>query len=95
MPHPRYTAEEVARRALALYEERIRAQVEQGNDNKVLVIDIETGEYEMDADHLTAARRALAKHPDAALFALRIGRPAMGRIGFAPGRVQPATSAAE
>jgi hypothetical protein len=84
MPHLRYSAEEVARRAKQIYEERIRAQVETGNKGKVLVIDIETGEYELDQDHLVAAKRALARHPGAALFALRIGYPAMGRIGLVP-----------
>jgi hypothetical protein len=49
--------------------------------DKALVIDIETGEYEIDDDGLAAAHRARAKHPDAALYAMRIGYPAYAKIG--------------
>jgi hypothetical protein len=78
---PRYPAEEIARRGQALYEREIRARVEPGNRGKILVIDIETGEYELDEDHLAALRRARARNADAELYALRIGYPALGRIG--------------
>ena len=81
MSHPGYTTEEIVRRGRELYEREIRPKVETGNKGKILVIDIETGAYEIDSDQLAAAERALAKHPDAALFAMRIGYPTMGRIG--------------
>jgi hypothetical protein len=88
MAHPRYSSEEIARRGKALYEQNIREKVEAGNKGKVLVVDIETGDYEVDEDHLAAAERALARRPDAPLFALRIGYPTLGRIGarFAAGK---------
>lgn len=41
---PRYTDEEFARRADAIYA-NIKREVESGNDGKVLFIDVETGEY--------------------------------------------------
>ena len=72
---------EIVRRGKALYEQRIRAEVEEGNRGKVLVINVETGEYEMDADHLTASTRA-AKFPGAPRYAMRIGAPALGRLGL-------------
>jgi hypothetical protein len=82
MAHPRYSAEEVQRRAEEIYEQRLRKQVETAeNIGKVLVIDIETGEYEMDADEIAVVHRALAKHPGAALWALRIGYNAMHALG--------------
>jgi hypothetical protein len=81
MSHPSYTTEEIVRRGKELYEREIRPKVEAGNKGKILVIDIETGAYEIDSDQLAAAERALAKHPGAALFAMRIGYPTMGRIG--------------
>jgi hypothetical protein len=81
MSHPGYTTEEIVRRGKELYDREIRPKVEAGNKGKILVIDIETGAYEIDSDQLAAAERALAKHPDAALFAMRIGYPTMGRIG--------------
>lgn len=81
MPHPRFTTDEIADRGRALYESQIRAQVEPGNKGKVLVLDIETGQYEIDSDHLAAGKRALEKHPGAALYSIRIGHPALSRIG--------------
>jgi hypothetical protein len=81
MPHSQLTSEEVARRAKELYEEEIRAQVEPGNSGKYLVIDINTGEYEMGDDYMILVGRLNARHPDAALFTMRIGCPAAARIG--------------
>jgi len=48
--HPRYTSEEIARRGQALYEERLRAKVDPRDRGKFLVLDIETGEHELDVD---------------------------------------------
>jgi hypothetical protein len=81
MGHPRYSTEEIVRRGEERYEQEIRPRVEEGNKGKILIIDIETGEYEIDDDQLSAAHRALAKHPGAALFGMRIGFPALGKIG--------------
>jgi hypothetical protein len=88
MGHPRYSKEEIVRRGEELYQQGIRQKVEPGNKGKILVIDIETGEYEIDSDHLAANRRARAKHPDAALYGLRIGYPALGKIGGSWGEVK-------
>ncbi len=71
----------IAQRGKALYEHHIRAEVESDNLGKVLVINVETGDYEMEADHLTASTRAAAKYPGAPFYAMRIGAPALGRLG--------------
>jgi hypothetical protein len=76
-----YTDEEIARRAEDLYERQIRSKVEAENKGRILVIDIETGSYEIDDDLLTAAHRARAKNPDAVLYSLRIGYPALAKMG--------------
>jgi hypothetical protein len=82
MPHPRFSSEEIARRGQELYQQAIRAQVETaGNRGKFLLIDIETGDYEMDTDEFAASRRAHAKHPDGAFFGMRIGYRSSGTIG--------------
>lgn len=73
MPHPRYSREEVVRRGKAWYEQQLRAQVESGNTGKFMVIDIETGEYEIDRDEVAALKRAKAKRSDGPLYMLRIG----------------------
>jgi hypothetical protein len=81
MPYTHYTAEEIAARGEALYEQRIRAKVEAAHAGKFVVVDIETGDYEVDADDLAATKRALAKRPDAILYGLRIGSPTAYRLG--------------
>jgi hypothetical protein len=90
MGHPRYSKEEIVRRGEELYEQQIRGQIdEENNKGKALVIDIETGDYEIDEDGLEAAHRARAKHPDAALYAMRIGYPAYSKIGGGWGAAKP------
>jgi len=81
MLHGKYSSDEVVRRGKALYDRDIRLKVEAGNLGKVLVIDVETGEYEIDEDELNAAKRAKSRHPDGALYMMRIGSSAMYRLG--------------
>ena len=75
------TSEEIARRGKAIYESKIRRAIERDHHGQFVVIDVNTGHYEVDSDHLTAAKRARAKNPDGALFAVRVGFPAVARIG--------------
>ena len=81
MPYPQYTPEEVAQRGEAMYEREIRARVEPEHMGQFVVIDIETGDYELDADDLAATKRALAKRPGAVLYGLRVGFPTAYRLG--------------
>jgi hypothetical protein len=82
MPHPQLTNEEIDRRGQNLYESGIRAKVElPENIGKQIVIDVETGDFEIDDDGLKASRRLIAKHPGAALYGLRIGYDAVYAIG--------------
>ena len=88
MSHPRLSREEVYRRGKELYERNIRAAVEGKHDGKIIVIDIETGEYQIDEDGLAANRRALAKHPGAALLGLRVGHDVVESFGGRPTRTK-------
>ena len=76
-----YTPEEVVVRGESIYTERIRPQVEAAHKGKFIVIDIETGDFEVDIDDLVATKRALAKRPDGVLYGLRIGSPVAYRLG--------------
>lgn len=77
----RLTADEIAERGTMIYNERIRADVEPGNDGKFVAIDIVTGDYEMDADDDAAGERLWRKHPGNLQYSLRIGYRAAGLIG--------------
>ena len=81
MPDAKYSREEVAERGEAIYEQDIQASIESESKGKYLVLDIETGEYEIDQDDLVATKRMMAKCPDAVLYGLRIGYPAAYRLG--------------
>ena len=67
-----------------LYDQQLRAQVEARHQGQFLVLDIETGDYEIDADDVLAVQRAKTKHPDAAFYIVRIGSPTAYRLGFQP-----------
>ncbi len=82
MPHPRFSGDEISRRGEALYQQSLRAKVEtEANIGKIISIDIETGDYEIDADVLAPARRLLAKNADAAIYGKRIGYNAVFAVG--------------
>jgi len=80
-PQPRYSKEEHARRGTALYEQRVRPLVEAGNRGKVVALDVDTGDFEVAEDTLAASQRLLARHPDAQIWCVRIGYPAVHRFG--------------
>lgn len=66
--------EEVAQRAKQLYEDGIRQKVEiEENIGKMAIVDIETGDYEVDKTGLQASRNLSKKHQNARLFGIRIG----------------------
>ncbi len=75
MPHPRFTNEEIARRGEEIYAARLRGVLEKDHQGEVVIINVESGEYEIGADSLAANRRALAKDPGAALYGIRVGFP--------------------
>ena len=78
---PRYSKEEFARRGDEIYERDLRPQVEAGNEGKFIVIDIETGAYEIDEDELVASDRLLARHPDAQVWLRQVGSRYARRFG--------------
>ena len=81
MPDAKYSSEEVAARGEAIYEQELRSKVECQSKGSYLVLDIETGDYEIDQDDLAATKRLMAKRPEAVLYGLRIGYAAAYRLG--------------
>jgi len=78
---PRYGKEKHARRGNDIYERQVRPQVEIGNRGKIVAIDIETGAFEVAEDVIEASDRLLARYPDAQIWFVRIGYPAVHRFG--------------
>jgi hypothetical protein len=77
-----YSREQIADRGHELYEAQIRAEVEAGNDGKVVAIELVTGDYEVAIDTLTAAKPLRDRHPEAQIFCLRIGHRGVHRFGY-------------
>jgi hypothetical protein len=77
----RHSKEELAQRGQELYESGIRAQVEAGNKGKILAIDIETGDFEVDETVMGATDRLFERQPDAQPWTLRIGYNAVYHFG--------------
>ncbi len=77
----RYPKEELAQRGQDLYESGIREQVEAGNEGKILAIDIETGNFEVDENVVPATNRLFERHPDAQPWVIRIGQRAVDHFG--------------
>ena len=48
MAHPRYSSAEIAEKGQALYERVIKGSLSASDVGKFLVLDIETGDYELD-----------------------------------------------
>ena len=78
---PRYSATEFAERGRALYQERVKPQVANGDDGKFAAIDIETGAYEVDSDDYMATERLLQRQPTAQIWLVRVGDRTTYRMG--------------
>lgn len=63
------------------------------NIGKIVAIEPDSGDYEIDADVLQAARRLKSRHPDARLWSQRIGYNVVYSLGGAIYRVNAAGEA--
>jgi hypothetical protein len=78
---PRYSKEEFAQRGDDLYETRIKSQIETDNQGKIVAIDLETGDFEVDESEIVACDRLEKRHPDAQIWIVRIGSNYVRRFG--------------
>lgn len=75
------SAKNIADRGRAIYAEQIRNKVEPAHRGKALVLDIESGDYEIDVDEDAACDRIEARRPDGVFYLIRVGYPASLFIG--------------
>jgi hypothetical protein len=78
---PRYSKEEFAQRGDYLYETQIKSQVEAGNNGKIVAIDLETEDFEVDISEIDACDRLESRHPDAQIWIVRVGSRYVRRFG--------------
>lgn len=82
MPYANYSPEEVASRGEEIYERDIRPKLDDSCREKFVVIDIESGDYEIDEHDVEASLRLLERRPEGVLFGIRIGHRAAYRLGM-------------
>ena len=81
MGSTRYKSEEIAQLGEETYARDIRARVEKDHFGEFLVLDVHTGEYEIDPDETQAVSRMIARNPGGARYILRIGFRTAHRLG--------------
>jgi len=75
----RYSAEEIGRRGDLLYESEVEPHAAPGDRGRVVAIDVDSGDYEIAPDALTAADGLCARRPDAQIWFRRVGFPYLDR----------------
>lgn len=81
MVSPSHRADEVTSRGRELYERSLRSRLEPAHNGEYLILNVDTGEYELDPDDAAASKRAKSRFPDAPLLTIRVGHTTAYRIG--------------
>lgn len=82
-PHERrYPKAEIARRGSELYERNVYPTTQLSDIGKIVLIDIESGEWEIDTDEIAAAKRLETRYPDTQIWMVRVGSPYVRRFGI-------------
>jgi hypothetical protein len=77
----RYSREEIAQRGDALYEREVLPRLHPEDEGKFALIDVGSGDFEIDRDELAASDRLLARHPDAQVWTRQVGSRYARRFG--------------
>ena len=86
---PPFITSPLGQRAQELYQQ-IRHEIETPeNIGKLIVIEVESGDYEIDEQGIETSRRLQNRHPGAALYAIRIGYKAVEALGGILERTTP------
>lgn len=82
MPEEQMSMEEVARRGEEIYQSRLRPLVEAEHKDQFLVLDVASGDYEIDAQDVVVSFRLLERRPKGVLYGVRIGHQAAYKMGM-------------
>ncbi len=74
--------EDVATVGRVIYRDKILPLMKAEDKGKVVVIDVNSGDYEIGLDDAAAMFRLLERHPDAFTWTERVGYAAVHRMGF-------------
>jgi hypothetical protein len=78
-----YSPAEIVRRGEEIFQRDIERLVANDHVGYFVVLDIESGDFELDKKDLSASVRLLARRPNAVTYAVRIGSRSAYRLGGA------------
>ena len=73
--------EEVAKRGEAIYQEQIKPLVDPLYFGEFLVVDVDTGDYEIGKRMIIASKKLRERRPEAITYGVRVGFLAAYRMG--------------
>lgn len=82
------TTKEIVRRGQEIYDRDIRHKVEAEHHGKFLVVDIDSGDYEIDGEVIAAVDRLEERKPDAVTYGVRVGFKYAYHFGGGEGEIQ-------
>lgn len=65
-----------------IFEREVRSKLEGQNPDDYLLIDVDSGDFEVDADELAASERLRARRPQAVIYFRRVGSRVSRRFGY-------------
>ena len=71
----------ISSKGRAIYRKKIRHLVEPQEEGRFVVIDVDSGDYEVADRDADATARLVARHPNAVTWAERVGYPTAYRMG--------------
>ena len=77
--------DEIVRRGEEIFERVVAPQVASLDGHLFLLIDIESGDFEVDQREIAAATRLRARHPEGQFYFRRVGSPFARRFGYRVG----------
>lgn len=83
MPTTKRTLDELAALGGDIFDRHVRPALRPEDDGKFVAIDVETADYEIDADDYAAVSRLRTRNTAADIWLLRAGFPTTCRIGVA------------
>ena len=95
VPRTKRERDEIARRGDEIYESKVRPHLAPEDEGKFVLIDIESGDHEVDRDEVAASDRLLARHPDAQVWMVQVGARYARRLAERSRREGPTDLVAE
>ena len=85
MVHRDYGPGEITALGESIYKEQVQSRIGSVEKGTFVVINVATGDYEIDARDAAATRRLLTRRPNAVTYGVRIGyRAAYRHVGWFP-----------